>query len=295
MQNKVYQVFTHKDLDGAISLLTFLWSHPQDTITYQEISPSEIKNVKDYVNKTINPPKVLLMGLHLQNDFFPELDQENIVIIDNHLDSEKHINKFKKTKVLYQNSSSSSLFIRKLFQNNVELSSEQKKLILFADDFESKKYQFSESYDLNIIFWTEFKNDFSRFINTYKNGFKPFAQHQLDIIKNAKKDAEQKFVETKCFMGQLIIDGFPKKVLAATTTKFNSIVIDKLLKKHNPDLLFYINTQTEYVSIRQTKQKNIVNLPSFIEKYCDGNGHLFSASGKITPLFMELTKKLNPI
>jgi thymidylate kinase len=295
MQNKVYQVFTHKDLDGAISLLTFLWSHPKDTVTYQEISNLDIKPVKDYINKTINPPKTLLFNLHLREDFFPDLDQENIVIIDHHIDSKKYINRFQKSKILHQNYNSGSMFIRKLFQNNFELTNEQKKLILLADDFESRKYQFEESYDLNIIFWTEFKNDFSRFINAYKNGFKPFAKHQIEIIKNVKSDANQKLLETKCYAGQILIEGQPKKVLAAMTNKFNSIVIDKLLQKHKPELLFYINTQTEYVSIRQPHQSNMIDLLRFSEKYCDGNGHSFAAGGKITPLFMELTKNLNPL
>jgi hypothetical protein len=295
MQNKVYQVFTNKDLDGAVSLLTFLWSHPNDTITYQEVSNLDVKPIKEYVNKTINPPKTLLLNLYLRENFLTDIDQENIVIIDHHIDSEKYVDKFKKAKIIYSKYDSGSLFIRKLFQDLVELTIEQKKLILLADDFESRNYQFKESYDLNILFWTEFKNDFSRFIDAYKNGFKPFAKHQIEIIENAKKDAEKKFLETKCYSGQILIEGQPKKVLAAMTNKFNSIVIDKLIKKHQPDLLFYINTQTETVSIRQTKKSDIINLPNFVEKYCDGNGQMFAAGGKITPLFMELTKKLNPI
>jgi hypothetical protein len=295
MQNKVYQVFTNKDLDGAISLLTFLWSHPNDTITYQEVSNLDTKIIKDYVNKTINPPKIILLNLYLREDFLQDLDQDNIVIIDHHIDSQKYVDKFKKAKIVYSKYNSGSLFIRKLFQDLEEITNDQKKLILLAEDFESRNYQFKESYDLNILFWTEFKNDFSRFINAYKNGFKSFAKHQIEIIENAKKDAEKKLLETKCFSGQILIEGQPKKVLAAMTTKFNSIVIDKLIKKHRPDLLFYINTQTETVSIRQTKQSDIINLPKFVEKYCDGNGQLFAAGGKITPLFMELTKNLNPI
>lgn len=296
MQNKVYQVFTHKDLDGAVSLLTFLWAHPNDTITYQEVSNLETDKIKDYVNKTLNPPKILLLNLHLRESFLPDLDKENIIIIDSHKDSEAFINKFKKAKIIHNQSSSNSLFIRKLFKDKApEFTDSQKKLILLADDFESRKYQFKESYDLNILFWTEYKNDFARFINAYKEGFKPLSKSQIETVENAKKDAENKLAETKCYSGQILIEGQLKKVLAAMTTKFNSIVIDKLIKKHNPDLLFYINTQTEYISIRQTHKENLINLQKFAEKYCDGNGHTFIAGGKITPLFMELTKSLNPI
>jgi hypothetical protein len=61
------------------------------------------------------------------------------------------------------------------------------------------------------------------------------------------------------------------------------------------ELLFYINVQTENVSIRQPKQKETIDLLKFAQKYCDGNGTSNSAGGKITPLFMELTKNLNPL
>ena len=166
---------------------------------------------------------------------------------------------------------------------------------MLANDYESGSFNFNESYGLNIIFWTQFKNDFSRFINTYKNGFKPFTDSQKNLIQNAIKEADKKLEETKCYIGQILIEGQPKKVLAAITNKFNSIVIDKLIKKHKPDLLFYINVQTENVSIRQPKQKEMIDLLKFVQKYCDGNGTNNSAGGKITPLFMELTKNLNPI
>jgi hypothetical protein len=38
--------------------------------------------------------------------------------------------------------------------------------------------------------------------------------------------------------------------------------------------------------------KNPIDLSNFAEKYCDGSGHMYAAGGKVTPLFMEFTKKL---
>jgi len=47
--------------------------------------------------------------------------------------------------------------------------------------------------------------------------------------------------------------------------------------------------------MRQKKSENSINLLSFAEKYCDGSGHMYAAGGRITPLFLELTKKLKPL
>jgi hypothetical protein len=77
--------------------------------------------------------------------------------------------------------------------------------------------------------------------------------------------------------------------------KFSSLIIDLVLKKHKPELLFFVNTKTEKVSLRQNSKENSIDLGAFAEKICEGGGHSYSAGGKITPLFMEISKNLKPI
>ena len=294
--NKKYQVFTHKDLDGAVSLLTFLWSKPNDSITYREVTNNEIDIIKDFVKKTCNPPNILVFDLSLREEMLPELDYDYITFIDHHKRSEEYIEKFKQAKIIHKNTTSNTILIRKLFKDNApEFTDEQKKLILLADDHDCNENKFKESYDLNILFWTQFKNEFCYFCNYYKNGFRPFTEHQKKIIKNAREMAKIRERETKCFSGNLIIDGKVQNVLAAMTENYNNIVIDMLMSKYRPDILFYINIKTEKVSMRQKKRDDSIDLSAFAEKYCDGNGHMFAAGGKVTPLFLELTKKLKPL
>jgi oligoribonuclease NrnB/cAMP/cGMP phosphodiesterase (DHH superfamily) len=293
---KNYQVFTHKDLDGAASLLTLLWSKPDATVTYREITNYDIGVMKEYVKKTCNPPHILIMDLALREDFLPELDYEYITFIDHHKRSEEHIEKFKQAKIIHKETTSNTILVRKLFKDKApEFTEAQKKLIMLADDYDSNDIKFKESYDFNILFWTYFKNEFCYFVNYYKNGFRPFSEDQKKIIAKAKYDAKKLFEETACYQGEVIIEGFPQKVIAAMTDSFNSIVIDILLTKYNPDILFYINPKTNRVSMRQKKRENPINLSQFAEKYCNGNGHNFTAGGEITPLFMELTKKLKQL
>ncbi len=297
MQNKVYQIFTHKDLDGAGSLLAFIWSHQQATITFTEINNNELFKIKDYVKKTFNPPSILIFDISLRDEFLPELDNSNITIIDHHKRSENNISKFKNSKIVYKDFSSNTLLLRKLFKNkeNDTLDDKKKKLIAYIDDFDSQKNQFKESYDLNIVFWTQFKNDFTGFVNFYKDGFVPFTEKQLKLIEHTKNTAEEALKNIKYFSGELIIEGFPRKTLACLTNTTNLIVIDKIMGKNEQNLFFFINTETEKVSIKQKKSNSMIDLPNFTKKYCDGDGSLLNCGGKITPLFMELTKKLNPL
>jgi oligoribonuclease NrnB/cAMP/cGMP phosphodiesterase (DHH superfamily) len=293
---KNYQIFTHKDLDGAASLLTFLWSKPDATVTYREIANYDLDVMKEYVKKTCNPPNILIMDLALREEFLPELDYEYITFIDHHKRSEEHIKKFKKAKIIHQETSSNTILVRNLFKNKAPVFTEaQKKLILLADDYDSNDIKFKESYDFNILFWSYFKNEFCYFINYYKNGFRPFTEDQKKTIIKAKYDAKKIFDNMICYQGDMIIEGYPQKVIAAMTDSFNSIVIDIIMTKYSPDILFYINPKTNRVSMRQKKKENPINLSQFAEKYCNGNGHNFTAGGEITPLFMELTKKLKQI
>lgn len=296
MNKNTYQVFTHKDLDGAVSLLTFLWSKPNSTVTYNEITNAEINIIKNYVKRTCNPPNILIMDLCLRDEMLPELDYDYITFIDHHKKSEEVISKFKQAKILYKETTSNTLLTRNLFKSEApEFTDAQKKLILFADDYDSGENKFKESYDLNILFWTQFKNEFCYFCEYYKDGFKPFSENQLKFIKNAKYNAYLAEQETKCFQGNVIIEGKVKNVVAALTLNYNNIVIDMLMNKYKPDVLFYINSNSEKVNIRQKKTLDVINLPNFAQTYCDGGGNMYSCGGKITPLFMELTKKLKPI
>lgn len=295
MEN-AYHIFTHKDLDGAVSLLTFMWSNPDALITYREITNTEIDLVKDYLQRTCNPPKILLLDIALRDEFLPELDDCNIEYIDHHERSAKHIPKFKNSIIKWKPETSNSILIRKLYKNDApEFTEAQKKLILFADDHDCGEWKFSESYNLNILFWTQFKNQFCYFCNHYKNGFVPFSDMQLDIIKRSKLAAKKKADETKCFGGKILIEGEPKNVVAAMTENFNNIVIDLLVAKYKPDILFYINTRTDRVSMRQPKSDKSIDLASFARKYCDGDGNNHTAGGNLTPLFLEIAKKLTPL
>lgn len=296
MHKNMYRIFTHNNLDGAVSLLTFIWSKPNNTITYEAINNSEIDKIKNFIDRTVNPPDIYVFDLSLKEFFIKNLDRSFITFIDHHINSENYLNLFKNAKILYKNYSSNSLLVRKLFQEtSPELTNKQKKLILLADDYDSFKLNFEESYDLNILFWTEYKNNFIKFINDYSKGFKPFTDEQKNKIKNVKISISSEAEKCSKFIGTLNIKGVEKTTMGVLTESLNILTIDHILKKYKPDLLFYINPKTENVILKQKRDEKCIDLGKFVEKFCEGTGHTYSARGKITPLFMELTKNLKPL
>jgi putative IMPACT (imprinted ancient) family translation regulator len=296
MSNKTFQIFTHNDLDGAVSLLCFFWSNPDAHIIFKEVNNLEIDLIKEGVKRNINQVPTYILDLKVRNLFLPELDKSFITIIDHHEESEKFISNFKNSKILYKNFTSNCLLVRKIFSDNCPtLTKEQKELLLLTDDYDSSSFKYTKSYDLNILFWNQYKNKFVDFIQDYKNGFKPFTKEQENLIKTVKIKANQESESLKKFTGELNIGKSKKNVLGVLSTNTNVLVIDILFKKYDPDILLYINTKTEKVLLKQKRDNDPIDLGKFSEKFCEGFGNTYKAIGKITPLFMELTKNLKPL
>ncbi len=296
MHSKAYHIFTHKDLDGAVSLLTFIWSHPDSIISYEEITNLELNKIKDFIKKTINPPNILILDLSIREEFINDLDHSFVSIIDHHERSIPLANKFKKAKVFFKNLTSNSLLVRKLYQNSSpELTENQKKLILYADDYDCLRLKYEQSFDLNIIFWNEFKNDFSNFIKKYKNGFFDFEEKQKRIISEIKQKIKKEVNNLKIFKGEIKINSEYKKALAISIENSNPLLVDYLIYKYDYELFIIINTKNEKVKIRQKITDTPIDLKNFCEKYCDGNATTFLGVGKLTPLFLELTKNFTPL
>lgn len=293
---KCHHLFSHNDLDGAGSVLAYMWSKPQeDSFQYTPISNMEIPKLKREIANTHNPSETFVLDLGLREEFLPELDQSHITFIDHHKSSETFVERFKKAKILYKEYSSNTLLTYKLFKETTKATEAQKTLIAIIDDFDSYKLQLPYSYDLNILFWSEYQNRFSDFIKDYYNGWKPFTDKQKRAIAFIKKEAADEASKIPVYYGEINIGGKVKKTCAAMVERIVPQVMEILIKKYSPDLFFFINVKNEKVSIRQCTQENPIDCGAFAEKVCEGGGHPNASAGKITPIFMEITKNLKPL
>jgi len=291
-----YHIYTHNDLDGAVSLLTFMWSKPKDSsFQYTSITNLGIDKLKKDIANSHNLSNIYILDLGLREDFLPELDQPNITIIDHHKSSEKFIDRFKHAKILYKEYTSNALFTYTLFKDTLNLTKEQKTLIALADDFDCNRLKYADSHSLNLIFWNLYQSNFNGFIKDYYNGFKPITPHQQKAINFLKKEAAAEAEKVSMYFGKVEIDGKDKIVYAAMMDKSVTQVMELLMDKYKPDIFFAINPKSQKVSIRQYNTENPIDLGKFAEKYCKGGGHPNASAGIITPLFMEFTKNLKPI
>lgn len=291
-----HHIFTHNDLDGAISVLAYMWSKPkEDSFSYVPVSNLQIPKLLREVQNTHNPSNITILDMGLREEFVGVLDKPYITFIDHHKSSQKHIEKFKHSKIIYSECTSNALLTYKTYKDSINATREQKLLIALADDHDSYKLKLPESYDLNLLFWNEYQNRFSDFINDYYNGFKPFTEKQKRAVAFLKAEASNEAEKLPIFYGEVRIGGKVKKACAAMMERIVPLVMDVLIKKYSPDLFFFINTKNEKVSIRQCVKEDPVDVGAFAEKICNGGGHENAAAGVITPLFMEITKNFRPI
>lgn len=290
-------VYTHKDLDGAVSLLTLLWALPDSYIKWKSFNNLEIDNIKKDFEESNKPCKTFILDLALREEFIPSLDDSHITFIDHHETSESFIPRFKKAKIIHKNLTSNALLMAQLFKGDKfpQRTSAQKMMIALADDYDCYRLQIPESYDLNLIFWSEYKNNFTKFIKDYYEGFKPFTEQQKKAISFLKQEAKDEAAKLPIFTGMVNFGNKKKRVVAAMGEKFTSGVLDILAQIHKPDILFFINSKTEKICIRQHTFEDPIDVGAFAEKICEGGGHLHAGGGKITPLFLEVTKNLSPL
>ena len=167
MNDNCYKIFTHKDLDGILSLLLFKWIKPDAHITYKAVTNTNVEaQIRDYLGETVNPHNIYVLDLALRESFL-EFDLPFIKFLDHHKRSNEFKPLFKNAKIVIRdNYGSNCKMIYKLFAeaNYSYLSDSQKKMVLLAEDFDSGKNQIPISYDLNILFWAVYRNDIKGFL-----------------------------------------------------------------------------------------------------------------------------------
>ena len=82
--SKCISAFTHKDLDGAVSLLVLLWALPDSCINYKSITNLQIPTLISDIKSVNKQWSTYILDLSLRKEFLPDLDQEHITFFDHH-------------------------------------------------------------------------------------------------------------------------------------------------------------------------------------------------------------------
>ncbi len=288
-------VFTHYDLDGAISYLVLQWAS-------QNIMPVITTTVKRFredftkwmmTNKIEDYDKIFILDLDVA-DNIDLIDKKNICIIDHHKTHEENQQYKNALAIIKEYPSAAELAYKALKKlNGLKLSNEKKKMVIYASDYDSYKLDFQESSNLNKLFWT-FNKGFETFVKTFINGFHGFNVDQLNIIAHYDRMVERTISKLSIYEGILTYNDQKFKICATFGSKYTNDIAQFLLK--TCDIAFVVNIEQNHVSVRRTPTLDIdlteIILTNFGTKF---GGHKYATGGELTQEFLEFTKTLKQI
>lgn len=294
-------VFTDSDLDGVVSYLVFKWFHP--TAKIQVVNTTVTGFREEYTKWLGNHSpqdydRIFILDLDV-SEHKDLIDTPKHYIVDHHKTHVDNLPYDKATAAVKEYSSTAKLLYQRLseiykdFSAAPQITTNQKKLILLADDYDSYTLDLPESKSLNTVYWAT-QDRFKTFSKNFINGFKGFTLQQQNMIKMYNHEIKEIKQKLQVFGTETTINDTRIKILSAVASKHINEIANILLTENNADLAVVINLQTRHVSFRTNHEK--INLISFVKKMCDnqGGGHAYAAGGPLTDTLMEFCKSLKP-
>jgi len=293
--NTSVALFTDTDLDGAVIYYVFRKFIGQDFKTIQT-TEKKFKESFEQLKDKESYKKIYICDLAVIQTCSDIIDLPNVVYINHRTcDTEAKVEtKFLKNETV-DHSSCTLLIYKKLKEKfKTPLTTEQKKLLVLIDDYDSYKLQFPETLKLNMLYWSLNGEKCKAFYKLFDNGFGGFTSGQEALISTCLNEIEEHYKTLKIFKGDISIGG--KKYCVCST--FNNIqpseICRKIIEDHDCDIVINVNLNNNSLSVR--KKRDIgVHLGNLAKKLFNGGGDSSVAGGSITDNFLQLSKLLYPI
>lgn len=284
-------IFTDYDLDGAGSALFIKWLYGKritDLVIIEATETSVVNELKAREHTLDHFDKVYVLDLDLTEEAIKLVDRDNFVIVDHHIQHTTKTQLYSKAKVIVQQFDSCIGLLYSKFQSVIELTDAQQELITYINDYDSYKLVHKDSLKLNAIYTTYNNPKTIKFIEAFKDGFRPYTiQEKASIKLFISRFKEQ--LESQVFVGN--IKNY--KVVSIIADFAISEVAHYIISKHNADIGFVVNLNTKAVSFRRCKECD-VDVSILAKTLCGGSGSPAAAGGRLTEDFANLTKNFKP-
>lgn len=282
-------VFTDNDLDGAGSALYIEWLYSGKSTNFKVVEATEYTIINEFLSVDVSEyDKIFILDLDLSKEQIPQIDIEKVVVFDHHKRHAENSYIYKKAKAVVKQSSSCVSLIHSKFKDKVTLTSEQEQLVNYIDDYDSYKLHHKDSLKLNAIHKTLNNPKAEKFIEAFREGFRPYnIQEKNGIRLFIKKFREQ--LEGQVFEGKIKT----YKTVSIISNYAVSEVAHYIISKHDAEIGIVVNLETNTVSFRRSKDSD-VDVSIIAKALCDGGGSAAIAGGKLTEKFANLTKNFLP-
>ena len=283
------QVWTDTDLHGAGATLLLKWLYSDSkTFNINDVTESTFSGrFKGSLNSLDHYDRIFIVDLDISKDQIELIDKKNVVVIDTHRNHFKNKHLYKKAKVIIQPTYSSSVsLISDKFQDHLNLTPEQTKLLDIINEYDWYKTNNNESLKLNAVYYTLNSPKTENFINTFLTGFTEFSIQEKNSIKLFFKKFKDQLTSNEVYRGNIK----EYNVIASFGDYAVGELAHFLLSKYDADISIIVNTKAKTVSFRRSKKCNADD-SVLAKKLCDGGGHSAAAGGRLTEQFANLTKQ----
>jgi len=282
IMSKIF-VWANSDLDGACS--TILLGNIFPDIEYRSVFFGDFENqytnwVKDSID---NYDKVFVVGMVLDQSLINKLDDHKVVFIS---DRNEKLNVFDSTLITEEYSSCCKL-IYKRFKEKVDFTDNLKKLVVYVNDYNKYDLKYKESEYLNAIYRKMGYNRFTRFVETFWNGYEGLSDLEINLAETFFREIDEEFSKLSLYRGE-----FKGWSVIATFSKLSvNEISKKLIDNFDSDVIIVVNPDTKFVSFRKPVGSK-ADITFMAENLCSGGGGEWASGGSMTQKFLDFTTQL---
>lgn len=275
-------VWANSDIDGAAS--TILLGNIFPNITYKSVFFGDFLNqYTEWESEIEKYDKVFVVGMVLDQSLINKIDNHKLVIVS---DRKETVNVFDSALISEEYSSCCKLLYKK-FKSKLEFSNDLKKLILFADDYNSYELKHKESEYLNAIYRTITFNKFNTFVKRFWNGYDGLTDREVSNAEHFFNNISAEYSNLIMYEGEF--RGW--KVISTFSKMSVNEIAKKIMDNHNHDVVIIVNPDTMFVSFRKPNESS-ADICFMAQNLCEGGGGEWASGGKITQKFLDFTTKL---
>ena len=305
MEKEKYLIIADSDLDGTVSCWLYnhmltLQHHKRDIQI--DILHTTVKKFRTDLTVWCNTHGALseynivqVLDIDTHNDY-EFIDYENVYIIDHHKSHVDNLHVYKNAHLNVEVYPSCAKLLYNTIKDNCRLTNDQKKLIFFANDYDSYELKSPQSLMMNIVYWSYTGNRYEKFVSDFGNGFTEFKQNHKNMITIWKNNFKQMIENLVIFSSTINIDNKPYSCCSV----FGEFAINELaaylFKKQKCDVVMIVNKTTQRVYVRRSKTCE-ADMSKFVLSLSDkeAGGHEAAAGCLLNNNIIELTKQFTRI
>lgn len=288
-------MFLDSDLDGAgcyVVAKQLLTSARIQTKTTKE---SRFRNdILEWLktDSFSNYDKVFVCDLDLNRIDCDLIDLDNVIVFS-HRKEYYTAPTFKHAKLVCKSvDSCTHLLQQHLDTESSKLTTAQKLLVVYINDYDTYTLKFPISQDLNTVFYSlKIQTRLQDFYNLYKDGFVGFNDHQQNIIKFHKLKVSDTINNLTYHKALIPLQNSTEPFYCVFADYgINEVAQHVITKFKDASVALVVSLERKTVSFRRAKTST-VNLQKLAQSLCDGDGREDTAGGTLTDKFLSFSKK----